>query len=80
MLRQDGNPSALVCALRAVKSEVLDFRFNYPLQVDDAAGPRESLHYYLYSDGLSWAHMRMDPQGIPRTWGEQLASNIGPAT
>jgi hypothetical protein len=53
-------------ALRALRSEVLGFRFDYPLQIDPNAGPRESLHYYLYSDKLSWDIMSMDPTGVPR--------------
>ena len=53
-------------ALRALRSEIFRFRFHYPLQTDPAAGPRESLHYYLYSEELSWTIMSMDPAGIPR--------------
>jgi D-glucuronyl C5-epimerase C-terminus len=59
---------SLKCALRSVHKEVLGFHFNYPLQVVSEAGPRESLHYYLYSDSLSWEAMRLDSDGIPRAW------------
>jgi hypothetical protein len=53
-------------ALRALRRECLQFRFDYPLEIDFAAGPRDSLHYYLYSEELSWSIMSMDPEGIPR--------------
>jgi hypothetical protein len=53
-------------ALRALRSELLQFRFEYPLEIDVEAGPKESLHYYLYSEKLSWDIMSMDPAGVPR--------------
>jgi len=53
-------------ALRALWSEILRFRFDYPLEIDLDAGPKESLHYYLYSEKLSWSIMSMDSEGIPR--------------
>lgn len=53
-------------ALKALREEILEFRFAYPLHVDTQAGPRESLHYYLYSDKLSWSVMSMDADGVPR--------------
>jgi hypothetical protein len=53
-------------AVRALRSEFLQFRFDYPIEIDPDAGPKESLHYYLYSDGLSWDIMSMDPTGVPR--------------
>lgn len=57
---------ALHYALRALREEILRFRFDYPLGIDSAAGPRESLHYYLYSEELSWDIMSMDTNGVPR--------------
>jgi hypothetical protein len=53
-------------ALRALRSEILHFRFDYPLEIDPDAGLKESLHYYLYSERLSWDIMSMDPAGVPR--------------
>lgn len=53
-------------ALRALRNEVLRFHFDYPLQIDPKAGPKESLHYYLYSEKLSWTIMSMDASGVPR--------------
>src|SRR5581483_10696893 len=64
-----------MCAARAVYSEVFEFRFDYPLIVDPDAGPKESLHYYLYSDSLSWNTMRMDSRGIPREW-ERITGTV----
>lgn len=53
-------------ALRALRDELLRFRFDYPLETDPDAGPKDSLHYYLYSDKLSWDIMSMDSAGVPR--------------
>src|SRR5207245_1134852 len=36
-----------------------------PIEVVPAAGPRQSLHYYLYSDRLFFDAMVPDPHGIP---------------
>lgn len=57
---------ALAYALRALRREMLQFRFDYPLELDAEAGPADSLHYYLYSENLSWSVMRMDASGVPR--------------
>ena len=57
---------ALGYALRALRREVLEFSFTYPLSIDPAGGPKDSLHYYLYSEKLSWSIMRMDQNGVPR--------------
>lgn len=53
-------------AMHALRREILRFRFDYPLEIDSQAGPRESLHYYLYSERLAWEVMSMDPTGVPR--------------
>lgn len=59
---------ALRQASNALYSEIVRFRFDYPLVIVPEAGPKETLHYYLYSDSLSWSAMRMDSEGIPREW------------
>jgi hypothetical protein len=66
-------------ALRALRSEVLDFRFSYPLDIVPQAGPKESLHYYLYSDKLSWDLMSMDATGVPRARGRMYGEVYKPA-
>ncbi|HVN18167.1 MAG TPA: D-glucuronyl C5-epimerase family protein [Dongiaceae bacterium] len=53
-------------ALTALRTEIWDFEFRYPLDMDSEAGPPESLHYYLYSENLSWDVMVSDSSGIPR--------------
>jgi len=53
-------------ALRALRREIFSFRFDYPLDIVPEAGPKDSLHYYLYSEKLAWSVMRMDPTGVPR--------------
>lgn len=62
------HPKSVKYAVRTLYSELFQFRFRYPLTVVPEAGPKDSLHYYLYSDALSWASMRLDANGIPREW------------
>lgn len=52
-------------AVRALRKEVLGFRFDYPLETVPAAGRRDSLHYYVYSDRLFFDAMEPDAEGIP---------------
>lgn len=66
-------------AISAVRKEVFDFRFYYPLEIVPEAGPRNSLEYYLYSDKLAWAAMRLDSNGIPGTWYRQTGTKYWPA-
>jgi D-glucuronyl C5-epimerase C-terminus len=56
---------ALAHAVKALRREVLEFSFYYPLDLDPKGGPKDSLHYYLYSEKLSWSIMKMDPTGVP---------------
>jgi len=62
-------------AVRALRREIFSFRFDYPLEIVPEAGPKKSLHYYLYSEKLSWSQKSMDPTGIPRARG-QLTGNV----
>jgi hypothetical protein len=55
-------------ALHALKKDMLRFRFEYPLEVVPNSGFKDSLSYYLYGDQLSWEALRLDDQGVPRTW------------
>ena len=72
---------SIFCAARALRDEVFQFSFRYPLLEVPAAGPRDSLHYYyyFYSDKLAWKAMRMDSNGIPRAWYRQTGSAYWPA-
>ena len=45
-------------------AETAGFRFAYPLEIDDAAGPKESLHYYIYSDSLVPEVLKLDSAGV----------------
>jgi D-glucuronyl C5-epimerase C-terminus len=67
------------CAVSAVRKEVFQFSFRYPLETLPAAGPRDSLDYCLYSDKLAWEAMRMDSSGIPRAWYRQTGVAYWPA-
>lgn len=60
--------NSLRLPLRAMRRELFQFRFDYPLEIVPEAGPKDSLAYYLYSDALSWEAMRLDSVGIPRAW------------
>jgi len=59
-----GTVDSLIWAIRAMRAETLGFRFAYPLEIDDAAGPKDSLHYYIYSDSLPGDVLRLDSEGI----------------
>lgn len=59
---------ALSCAARALKKEIFEFSFNYPLSIVPESFAKDSLHYYLYSDALAWEALRLDPSGIPKAW------------
>jgi heparosan-N-sulfate-glucuronate 5-epimerase len=61
-------PDAVKCAVHALKKEIFGFSFDYPLHTVPEASAKNSLHYYFYSDALSWEALRMDPKGIPRAW------------
>jgi hypothetical protein len=56
------------CALLALKKQLIDFHFHYPLDIVPNSGTPESLSYYLYSDRLSWEALRLDDFGIAQTW------------
>lgn len=58
----------LGCAARALKKEIFEFSFNYPLSIVPESFAKDSLHYYLYSDALAWEALRLDPSGIPKAW------------
>ena len=49
----------------ALRRELLGFRFDYPVTAISAAGPKTSLHYYIYSDRLFFDAMERDSDGIP---------------
>jgi heparosan-N-sulfate-glucuronate 5-epimerase len=66
-------------AARAMRDEILGFRFEYPLESVPQAGPKDSLEYYLYSDRLSWEVMRLDSAAIPRVWGRVTGAVYRPA-
>lgn len=60
-------------AARALRSELWGFRFDFPVEAVPEAGPRHSLHYYLYSERLFFEVMELDDRGVPvqrsRTFG-----------
>jgi len=66
-------------ALRALRNEVLGFRFDYPLEVVPDAGPRESLRYYVYSGHLFFDAMELSPQGIPMHRARTFEATYNPA-
>jgi len=66
--RRSRTPEALKCAVRALKKEIFEFSFDYPLNTVPESLAKDSLHYYLYSDALAWEVLRLDSSGIPRAW------------
>ena len=66
-------------ALRAVWLETLGFRFGYPVELVPEAGPRSSVHYYIYSDELFFDLMEIDRDGIPYHRSRTLGRFSNPA-
>ena len=66
-------------ALSAMREELFRFRFTSPLVVVPEAGPKESIHYYLYGKELSWGAMRLDSNGVPRLWQRTTGRVYNPA-
>ena len=77
--REDMASNSLHCAMRALRKEILDFRFGYPLDIVPQAGPRDSLHYYLYSEKLKWTVMQLDAAGVPRARSRVMGDYYKPA-
>src|SRR5215469_236364 len=72
----------LKCALRTLYEEVAEFRFEYPLMTVPEAGPRESLHYYVYkySNTPPFRSLRrLDQNGIAQAWGRVTGVVYRPA-
>jgi hypothetical protein len=72
-------PQALRWALKALRTEWRDFWFPYPFDLVPGAGPRDSLHYYVFSDRLSWDAMRLDPNGVPLYVGRLFGATYSPS-
>jgi hypothetical protein len=75
-------PGMLKCALCALYEEIAKFRFEYPLVTVPEAGPKESLHYYVYKTSNTPPYrsvMRLDPNGIARVWGRATGTVYRPA-
>lgn len=62
---QGGALEPLWWAAMALRRELLGFRFDYPVDLVRAAGPKGSLHYHVYSDRLFFDAMESDDSGIP---------------
>jgi hypothetical protein len=58
---------------------VLGFRFDYPVAMVSEAGPRTSLHYYVYSNRLFFDAMQLDACGIPLQCSRTLGTFYNPA-
>jgi hypothetical protein len=79
MPRWRGALEPLWWVARALRKEVLDFRFEYPVETVPSAGPRESLRYHVYSDRLFFDAMALDPQGIPVQHSRVFGAAYNPA-
>jgi len=66
-------------AQRALRKEVLGFRFDYPIETVAGAGPKDSLHYYVYNEDLFFDAMELDPQGIPVHRARTFGTTYNPA-
>lgn len=74
-----GNPEGWRCAIRALRKEILEFRFDYPLQIVPQGADKDSLHYHLYGDSLAWEALRLDADGIPQAWYRSTGSVYWPS-
>ena len=75
-------PERLKCALRALYDEIAEFRFDDPVTIVPEAGPKESLHYYLYRCSAKLPYrsvMRLDSRGIAQEWGRVTGVVYRPA-
>lgn len=52
-------------ALRAARREILDFRVEQPIALDEEAGAERGLHYHVRADRLFLEAMAMDEAGVP---------------
>jgi len=52
-------------AFRAIRRELLGFRFDYPIEIIPGAGSLDSLHYYIASDYLFLDDLEFDENGVP---------------
>jgi hypothetical protein len=75
-------PARLEYALRTIYEEIAEFRFDYPLMTVPEAGPKKSLHYYLYKYSQTPPYrsvMRLDSNGIAQVWGRVTGVVYRPA-
>jgi len=66
------SPGRLKPAISTLYEEVFQFRFNYPLAIVPEAGPKDSLHYYVFKYRKTPPYrqvLRLDPDGIAQVWG-----------
>src|SRR2546430_17420741 len=64
---------------RALRNELLDFRFHYPIEAGPVAGLQQSLHYHVYSDRLFFVVMRFTRDGVPVQRSRLLGTVVNPA-
>jgi hypothetical protein len=63
--------SRLRLAALTLYDETVEFRFSYPLMLIADAGPKNSLHYYIFKYAPKPPKrtvVRFDPEGIVQTW------------
>src|SRR5437899_3671791 len=59
-----GSDSALVWAVRALRRELLGFRFDYPIEAVPSADPGKSWHYHIASERLFLEDLEFDANGV----------------
>ena len=59
-----GSDSSLVWAVRAVRRELLGFRFAYPIEAVPSADPGKSWHYHIASERLFLEDLEFDANGV----------------
>jgi hypothetical protein len=57
---------SLQYAVQAFRQEIFGFRLDYPVDVNDKAGPSDCLHYYLWNQSLFLDRLDFDENEVPR--------------
>lgn len=70
---------SILLAAKGLAQDTVGFRFGYPVATVREAGPRTSLHYYVFSDRLFFNAMELDEDGTPRQYARLLGIIYNPA-
>jgi len=61
---RSGSGSSWKWTVRALRRELVGFRFDSPVEAVPEAGRPDALHYYIYSDRLFLDDLEFDANGV----------------